>query len=225
MTLSSRAENYINTLDRNPEWMGSASAIQKYLSRYRLENSDRLFQIQQDYSGYTFSPDKDSDYAIQLYFLSDAITAKNQKIYYTTIDGKAAFSMDNSKTEPYYLIAENGAVWYWDDAVNQYFCLYESIEVLIEIYALERDYQYHSSFPAKDLVSKDVKSIMDYLNQHYTFVPECSDRYQYYWQTDYDLIRILYNDYEKEYSLVINSVSPYNFQLILDGLKRDNLYL
>ncbi len=225
MTLSSRAENYINTLDRNPEWMGSAPAIQKYLSRYRLENSDRLFQIQQDYSGYTFSPDKDSDYAIRLYFLSDAITAKNQKIYYTTIDGKAAFSMDNSKSEPYYLIAENGAVWYWDDAVNQYFCLYESIEVLIEIYTLEREYRHHSSFPVKDLVSEDVKAIMDYLNRHYTFVPECSDTYQYYWQTDYDLIRILYNDYEKEYSLVINSVSPYNFQLILDGLKRDNLYL
>ncbi|THF51881.1 hypothetical protein E6C50_09010 [Flavobacterium supellecticarium] len=225
MTLSSSAENYINTLDRNPEWISSASAIQKYLSRYRLENSDRLFQIQQDYSGYTFSPDLNSDYAVRLYFLSDAITAKNQKIYYTTIDGKAAFSMDNSKTEPYYLIAENGAVWYWDDAVNQYFCLYESIEIMIEIYALERDYQYHSSFPAKDLASENVKAIMDHFNRHYTFVPECSDRYQYYWQTDYDLIRILYNDYEKEYSLVINSVSPYNFQLILDGLKRDNLYL
>jgi len=225
MTLSSRAQNYLNTLDRNPDWICPAAATQKYFSRYRLENSDRLFQMQQDYSGYTFSPDIASDYAVRLFFLSDTITAKNQKIYYTTIDGKAAFSMDNSKSDPYYLLTEDGAICYWDDAVNQYFCVYESIEVMIEIYALERQYRHHSSFPTKDLAAENIKAIKEHLNRLYTFVPECSDTYQYYWQTDSDLIRIVYNDYDKEYSLMINSVSPYNFQLILDGFKQDNLYL
>lgn len=225
MLLSQNAQNYLNTLKRDSEWITSVDITQKYLSKYRLEIPERLVQLQQDYSGYTFVENANPDYAIRLQFLSEVIIRKNQKIYYTTIDGKAAFSMDNSKTEPYYLLTEQGAVYYWDDAVNHYFCLYESVEILIEIHALEQEYQYYQSFPIKDLATENSEAILKHMNDHYTFLAECSDRFQYYWQTDFDIIRILYNDYEKEYSLHISSISPANSQLILDGLKRDNLYI
>lgn len=224
-TLSTRAINYLNTLKRATDWMTTADSPEKYLSRYRLEQPDRLLQIQQDYSGYTFVENANPDYTIRLYFLSDNIIRKNQKIYYTTINDKATFSFDNSKTEPNYLLTENGSVWYWDDAVNQYFCLYETIETMIEIQALEQEYQYYQSSPVKYLAKEKSQNIINHMNDHYAFLPECSDKYQYYWLTDFDLIRITYNDYEEEYALHISSISPYNSQLILDGLKQDNLYL
>lgn len=225
MLLSQNAQNYLNTLKRDSEWMTTADNTRKYLSKYRLENPERFVQLQQDYSGYTFVENPNPDFTIRLQFLSDTIIRKNQKIYYTTINGKAAFSMDNSKTEPYYLLTEHGAVYYWDDAVNQYFGLYESVETMIEIHALEQEYQYYQSLPVKYLLTENIEAIFKYMNDHYIFLTECSDRFQYYWQTDFDIIRILYNDYDAEYSLHISSISPGNSQLILDGLKRDNLYI
>lgn len=225
MQLTERARNYLSTLKRDPAWITAAAAAEKYLSKYRLTDSGRLLHIQQQYSGYTFTEYENPDYTVRLRFLSDAIIAKNKKIYYTTVNGKAAFAMDNGKETPDYLLTEDGAIAYYDDEAYTHFCLYESVEVMIEILALEKAYRHYVTAPVKDLQITDLEAFKNSMRRQYSFLKECSDSIQLYWQTDFDIICVAYNAYDDAYSLHIRSIGSYYSDLILKQFMEDNLYI
>lgn len=187
MEITNRAKEYLQSLDRNPDWTISESEAEIYFKKLKIPNPEKLIEIQNQYSGYQLTVNENPRTTFNIHLIPKIHAQKNKNSSLELISGEIFIELKDNPLS--YFLSEDGKICSKDeDKPTVIHTNYSSIEIVIEEYAFLNEFYYFKSFESMYSNIKDLSSLKKELD-NFQFIKECSDDMNFFWKNDFCIIK------------------------------------
>ena len=183
MTISERAQKYLQTLKRDSDFVSQEEETKEYLSRQDIETTAEFLKFQMQYSGYELTINNDSGNSFSASLFSKNQIQRHLKLEIETAGDRSIEICGDHKTAQFtFYLTDKGEFCTLDDT-NLPNILHSSFDKLIEEYALRNEISDWASTPYYHEI-KNIDKLERVMHVDFEVIEECSDEYSTWWKKD-----------------------------------------